>query len=165
MQGACARARGFFSRHLNQQLESMNQKYEDLQLLYTKAVKTNYAFKTELFLLKNENELLNARMDQREQFHNARCRRLQLQYDRLQVRYRDLRDNYYKEKNEHGDYGFDLCAPTTAPDIDPTTSRAHSPAAAASRTSSRPPPPNDRWRSNLRTSRSASSSTAMQYTW
>ena len=94
--------------HLNQQLESMNQKYEDLQLLYNNTVKTNYAFKTELFLLKNENKLLNERMDEREQFYNSRCRQLESQYNRLQVRYRDLRDNYYKEKNDHGEYGFSL---------------------------------------------------------
>jgi DNA repair exonuclease SbcCD ATPase subunit len=94
--------------HLSKQLESRTQKYEDLQVLYTKAVTTNRDLKLRVWMLKNENELLNERMDQRERFHDARCRRLQLQYDRLQVRYRDLRDNYYKEKNEHGDYGFDL---------------------------------------------------------
>jgi chaperonin cofactor prefoldin len=94
----------------------MNQKYENLQLLYTNTVKTNYAFKTELFLLKNENELLNESMDQRERFYNSRCRQLQLQYDRLQVRYRDLRENYYKEKNDHGDYGFDLTGDVTEED-------------------------------------------------
>jgi len=99
--------------HLNQQLESMNQKYENLQLLYTNTFKTNYAFKTELFLLKNENKLLNERIDERERFYNSRCRQLQSQYDRLQVRYRDLRDKYYKEKNDHGDYGFSLTGDVT----------------------------------------------------
>jgi hypothetical protein len=65
--------------HLNQQLESMNKKYEDLQLLYTKAVTTNRDLKTRVFVLKNDNE--------------------------------DL-----KEKNDHGDYGFDLTGDVTAED-------------------------------------------------
>jgi hypothetical protein len=101
---------------LHQQLESTNQKYEDLQSLYSDTVKTNYKLKTEYFLLKDENDGLNDLMKQREQFYKSQCLKLESQHDRLQVRYRDLRDNYYKEKNAHGDYGFDLTGDVTAKD-------------------------------------------------
>ena len=93
---------------LQEQLESMNHKYDSLQLLHTTVVKQNYELETEVYFLQNENECLSERMNEREQFYNSRCRQLESQYNRLQVRYRDLRDNYYKEKNDHGEYGFSL---------------------------------------------------------
>jgi hypothetical protein len=87
-----------------------------LQSLYSDTVKTNYKLKTEYFLLKDENDGLNDLMKQREQFYKSQCLKLESQHDRLQVRYRDLRDNYYKAKNAHGDYGFDLTGDVTAED-------------------------------------------------
>jgi len=93
---------------LQQQLEAMNRKYDSLQLLHTTVVKQKYELETKVYFLQNENECIGERMNEREQFYNSRCRQLESQYDRLQLRYRDLRDNYYKEKNDHGEYGFDL---------------------------------------------------------
>ena len=98
----------------NEQLESMNRKYDSLQLLHTTVVKQKYELETKVDFLQNKNENLSKRMNEREQFYNSRCRQLQSQYDRLQVRYRDLRDNYYKEKNDHGEYGFSLTGDVTA---------------------------------------------------
>ena len=98
----------------NEQLESMNRKYDSLQLLHTTVVKQKYELETKVDFLQNKNENLSKRMNEREQFYNSRCRQLQSQYDRLQVRYRDLMDNYYKEKNDHGEYGFSLTGDVTA---------------------------------------------------
>jgi hypothetical protein len=86
----------------------MNEKYDNLKERYTTEVQNNYTWKNTVDSLQKEVQRLEQLGFEREHYFSSRHRRLESQYNRLYLRYAHLKDNYYKEKDDHGDYGFGL---------------------------------------------------------
>jgi hypothetical protein len=61
---------------MQQQLEGARARFEDLKMLYVKAVNAKYRYRTEVYALRRENEGLAQRLDEMERFYTARCRLL-----------------------------------------------------------------------------------------
>ena len=93
---------------LEKKLNVMNEKYDDLQERYTTEVRNNYTWKNTVDSLQKEVQRLEKMGLEREHYFSSRHRRLESQYNTLYLRYAHLKDNYYKEKDDHGDYGFGL---------------------------------------------------------